>query len=78
MQLITALSTTLSTALATASARLRRDEEGAAMVEYGLLIALIALAVVAALTLLGTEISTFFGDVTTELGNASPAPASGS
>ncbi len=36
------------------------DEEGAAMVEYGLLIFFIALAVIAVLTLLGPEIAGMF------------------
>ena len=61
------LLTTLAVQLRSATDRLRRDEEGAAMVEYGLLIALIALAVVAALTLLGTQIDGFFDSVTGEL-----------
>lgn len=39
------------------------DEEGAAMVEYGLLIFFIALAVIAVLTLLGPEIAGMFQDV---------------
>jgi len=38
--------------------RLLRDEEGASMVEYGLLVALIAVVAVAAVTLLGTNVST--------------------
>lgn len=40
-----------------------QDEEGAAMVEYGLLIFFIALAVMAVLALLGPEISGMFQDV---------------
>ena len=34
-----------------------RDEEGAALAEYGLLVALIAVVCIAAVTLLGTEVS---------------------
>ena len=41
-------------------ARVRRDEEGAALVEYGLLIGLIAVVCLVAVTTLGTEISTAF------------------
>ena len=37
------------------------DEEGASMVEYGLLVALIAVVVIGAVTLLGTNINTKFG-----------------
>jgi pilus assembly protein Flp/PilA len=38
-------------------------EEGQTMAEYGLLIALIAIVVIAAVTLLGTKISTAFTDI---------------
>jgi pilus assembly protein Flp/PilA len=57
---------TLSVAIAhyVASARARsQDEEGAAMVEYGLLVALIAVVVMAALTPLGGAIAGLFTDV---------------
>lgn len=40
-----------------------RDEEGATMVEYGLLIALIALVAITAVKTLGTNISTLFNTV---------------
>jgi pilus assembly protein Flp/PilA len=40
--------------------RFRRDEEGAALAEYGLLVALIAVVCVVAVTALGTQISTAF------------------
>ena len=40
-----------------------RDEEGATMVEYGLLVALIAVVCIAAVTLLGTNLSTLFNNV---------------
>ncbi len=43
---------------------LKKDEDGAAMVEYGLLVALIAVVVVAALTPLGVAISTMFAGIT--------------
>lgn len=35
------------------SARLRRDEKGATAVEYGIMVALIAVVIIAAVTLLG-------------------------
>ena len=41
-------------------ARVRRDEKGAALVEYGLLIGLIAVVCLVAVTTLGTEISAAF------------------
>jgi pilus assembly protein Flp/PilA len=37
--------------------RFHRDEDGAALVEYGMVVGLIAVACFAAVTLLGTEIS---------------------
>jgi pilus assembly protein Flp/PilA len=40
-----------------------RDEEGATMVEYGLLIALIAMVALAAVTLLGHNLSSLFNTV---------------
>jgi len=40
-----------------------RDEEGAAIVEYGLLVCLIALGTIAALTLLGGNLSSMFSGV---------------
>ena len=44
-----------------------RDEEGATMVEYGLLVALIALVALAAVTTLGTHLSTLFNSVATSI-----------
>lgn len=40
-----------------------RDEEGATMVEYGLLVALIALVALTAVQTLGSNISTLFSNV---------------
>ena len=47
--------------------RLGRDERGATAVEYGLMVALIAVAIVAAVTLLGTTLAGLFGQVTASL-----------
>ena len=44
-----------------------RDESGQNMVEYGLLIALIAVAVLATLSLLGPDITAMFQTVDSEL-----------
>ena len=44
-----------------------KDEEGQGMVEYGLIIGLIALAVILALSLLGPKISEMFEKVNNEL-----------
>ncbi len=43
--------------------RFIRDEEGASMVEYALLVALIAVVVIAAALFLGEEISEKFSEV---------------
>jgi pilus assembly protein Flp/PilA len=37
-----------------------REEEGASLAEYGLLLALIAVVCIAAITILGTQISSMF------------------
>jgi Flp pilus assembly pilin Flp len=43
--------------------RFRRDEDGPAMVEYGLLVGLIALVVALAALVLGQDISIMFSNV---------------
>lgn len=45
-----------------------REEQGAAMVEYGILIAGIAVAVIATVFLLGPAINTMFNTVLTKIG----------
>jgi pilus assembly protein Flp/PilA len=44
-----------------------RDEEGATMVEYGLLVALIALVALGAVKTIGTNLSTLFTSVANSL-----------
>lgn len=48
---------------------LRADEAGATAIEYGLLAALIAIAMIAALGATGNELSTTFSTVGTTLGD---------
>jgi pilus assembly protein Flp/PilA len=48
---------------------LQRDEKGAALIEYGLLIGLIAVICAAAVTLLGQEISGAFSFMASALGS---------
>jgi pilus assembly protein Flp/PilA len=48
------------------------DEEGASAIEYGLLVGLIALAIVAGATLLGTSISGMFTRASTKLDAVAP------
>jgi pilus assembly protein Flp/PilA len=47
--------------------RFRREEEGAALVEYGMLVGLIAVLCVIAVTTLGTEVSTAFSRISNAL-----------
>ncbi len=44
-------------------------ERGAAMPEYGLLVALIAVAAMGTVLTLGTNLSTRFGEIATAIGN---------
>ncbi|WP_341711618.1 Flp family type IVb pilin [Erythrobacter sp.] len=53
--------------------KLRRNEEGATAIEYGLIAALIAVAAITAMQSLGTQLSTTFNKVSTELTNANTA-----
>ena len=52
--------------------RLFKDEEGQGMVEYGLILALIAVVVVVALGAMGGSISSIFTSVTDKLGGTVP------
>lgn len=47
--------------------RLLRDESGATAIEYGLIAALIAVAAIAAFRLVGTNLSSIFNTVATDL-----------
>jgi pilus assembly protein Flp/PilA len=46
---------------------LRRDDRGATAVEYGLMVALIAAAIVAIVTTVGTNLTTEFGKIANAL-----------
>jgi len=50
--------------------RFVREEEGATALEYGLLAALIAAAIVTAVTTLGGQLSTTFDGIATDLAGA--------
>ena len=47
--------------------RFAKDESGATAIEYGLIAALIAVAIIAALAALGPKLSATFGKVTEKL-----------
>ena len=58
--------------------KFHRNEEGATAIEYGLIAALVAIALIAALQTLGGSLSTMFGNVSTtldEVGAEEEAPA---
>jgi len=50
--------------------RFVKDESGATAIEYGLIAALMAVVVIAAITILGPSIKNAFQDVSTTLDNA--------
>ncbi len=54
-----------------------KDEEGQGMVEYGLIIALIAIVVIVALALLGPKIRDIFNRTNEALDDATEAAAAG-
>lgn len=45
-----------------------KEEAGQGMAEYGLILALVALAVIVALTAVGTQLNTKFAEIVTKLG----------
>ena len=62
---------TLQTLGFTAKNRLR-EEKGATAVEYGIMVALIAVAIIVAVGLLGGQLNTLFTDVTAKLAPKAP------
>lgn len=50
--------------------RFKKDEEGATAIEYGLIAALIAVAIIAAVRAVGGTLSDTFGEIDTELAGA--------
>lgn len=54
--------------------RFAKDESGATAIEYGLIAALIAVAIIAAVTLLGENLSATFDNLSGTLGGEAGAP----
>ncbi|MGO8921278.1 MAG: Flp family type IVb pilin [Stellaceae bacterium] len=50
--------------------KLMRDESGATAIEYGLIAALISVVIIVAITAVGTQLSTVFNTIQTDLGTA--------
>jgi pilus assembly protein Flp/PilA len=61
---------TLVSLVAFAQDRLKRDEKGATAVEYGLMVGLIAVAIIGTVGFLGDELNTLFETVRGELATA--------
>jgi pilus assembly protein Flp/PilA len=69
---------TLATLVAVAKDRLQREEKGATAVEYGLMVGLIAVVIIAAVTLLGGHLRDLFNSIAGQLpSGATTAPAAG-
>ena len=51
-------------------AQLRKSEKGATAIEYGLIAALVAVAAITGMGLVGTQLNTTFTSVSTKLTNA--------
>ena len=65
---MTQLYTTLFTLVSFAGERLKKEQKGATAVEYGLMVGLIAVVIIGAVTLLGTELKGMFNDIVVGLG----------
>jgi pilus assembly protein Flp/PilA len=67
--------TALVSLVAVAQDRLKSDEKGATAVEYGLMVGLIAVVIIAAVSLLGEQLEALFTSVSDELPAVPAAPA---
>jgi pilus assembly protein Flp/PilA len=54
---------TIASLIAVTQYRLEREEKGATAVEYGLMVGLIAVVIIAAVTLLGDNLKAMFTDI---------------
>lgn len=61
--------------LRAASAHIKRDRSGATAIEYGLIVAGIAIAVIAVVFTLGTELNTIFNTANNAINNANTTAA---
>ena len=55
------------TAMKNAMSRFLADESGATAIEYGLIVALIAVVIITAVTTLGTKLNAAFGSINSKL-----------
>ncbi|WP_100497499.1 Flp family type IVb pilin [Geodermatophilus chilensis] len=68
LNLLTNPLATIVTLYSFAEARLKREEKGATAVEYGLMVGLIAVVIIAAVVLLGENLDKLFDTIGTKLG----------
>jgi len=54
--------------------RFLQEEDGATAIEYGLIAGLVAVAIITALSLLGTSLDNLFSDVATQVDGATTGP----
>lgn len=55
-----------------------RDEEGATAIEYGLIAGLIAVVIIAAVTLVGGDLASLFNEISSGLGGSGGSTATAS
>ena len=68
LNLVTNPLATIVTLYSLAEERLKREEKGATAVEYGLMVGLIAVVIIAAVALLGTKLDGLFDTIGAKLG----------
>ena len=68
LNLLTNPLATIATLYSFAEERLSREEKGATAVEYGLMVGLIAVVIIAAVIALGGRLNTLFTTIVTSLG----------
>jgi pilus assembly protein Flp/PilA len=73
LDLVTNPLATIVTLYSLAEERLKREERGATAVEYGLMVGLIAVVIIAAVIALGGRLDTLFRSIVTSLGGTVPA-----
>jgi pilus assembly protein Flp/PilA len=72
---MTSLMVSMTAYIAGVKARFNREEKGATMVEYGIMVALIAVIVMVVVAVLGPQIAAMFQSVSDQLPAAPAAPA---
>jgi pilus assembly protein Flp/PilA len=70
LNLVTNPLATIVTLYSFVEERLKREEKGATAVEYGLMVGLIAVVIIAAVALLGTKLDGLFDTIGAKLGGA--------